>query len=203
MELSPRAKFARVAAQMYFSGDYDEDYFSRHLLDIFTDKDEALTGYLAKIVGSAHKKCLKFKTPEISRTKPYLPDIEWMHKFSDGSERPVPMVAVATDRPGYQIIVHQRAFNHNLDEYQAKIVLAGIIAHELSHIIDEDSKRIGHPIFDKIRHLGKELFADALGAYLVGPYPILRMREVHTFEEDYMEELHEILAELNEFYFQC
>jgi len=59
------------------------------------------------------------------------------------------------------ILIYPLAFC-SLDDATLEIV----IAHELGHIIDEQTKRQGHPIFDNLRHLDKEMFAHAIAAYI-------------------------------------
>ena len=41
-----------------------------------------------------------------------------------------------------------------------------LMAHEVGHIIDNQTQRRGHPLFDKIRDLNNEYFANSFAAFL-------------------------------------
>lgn len=63
---------------------------------------------------------------------------------------------------GDQLIL---VFASCMDEY-SDMELAVLVAHEFGHIIDWQTNRCGHPLFESIYYLDLETFADAVAAYL-------------------------------------
>ena len=134
-------------------------------------KNVRLERLLDKNLGYLKTKGFKVKRPEIwlaAREK----------KFNRQTYRQTNVLAEAS--VDNFIVVYPRLFRH--DDMCVEI----IIAHELGHIIDFQTGRIGHPLFDNIRHLDAEMFAHAIAAYLhskLAVAVIYRQLQIFPYDE--------------------
>ncbi len=62
------------------------------------------------------------------------------------------------------------------------------MAHELGHVVDYQTKRFGHPLFEKICYVNKEMFADAFTAFLYSKEDVLLFREPEYIKESFNKE---------------
>lgn len=131
----------------------------RLFLPLFTSQDGRLNLLLKMTAGIAFSKGLKFRLPTIRLINPGIAGVI-KHRRDDILLNVYRILGQAT-RDGNFILIYSEV----LEKYN-EVELAVIIAHELGHIIDFQTKRIGHPLFDNIRHLDQEMFAHAIAAYI-------------------------------------
>lgn len=128
------------------------------LLPIFSKKDSKLEGILDIICTLAAKKGFVFVKPKIRVIRKGLR--QRITHWHDGEVISISHVCgLALD--GDLILIFWKV----IDEF-TEMELAVVVAHEFGHILDYQTDRKGHPLFDNIRHADGELFADAIAAYL-------------------------------------
>ncbi|MBI3274007.1 MAG: hypothetical protein HYZ69_02585 [Candidatus Colwellbacteria bacterium] len=148
-------RLRKKAIKLYFACPAD---FNRWLTHIFSVENEKLNKALDEICAIALSKGLKFKRPEIRMIHRGLAEI----KKKRSSGKVIGRIA-GTTIGGDLILVYSKF----VDEF-SNMELAVLVAHEFGHILDYQTKRQGHPLFESIRHLDLdvEIFADAVASYL-------------------------------------
>lgn len=151
----PLRKARLKVARIYFA---NPTTANRWLVYLFTVKNEKLDRLLDEVCRIAAQKGLKFKRPEIRMVCEGIGEIRTRRAIGQIVGR-----VVGKALGGELIMIFARC----LDEF-SDMELAVTVAHELGHIIDEQTQRIGHPFFESIKHLDidRETFADAMAAYL-------------------------------------
>ena len=128
------------------------------LVPFVSQKDKELNDILDGVCNLAVAKGFKFTKPNIRLVCKDIGE-NHSHWLNGKLIAKTKVVALAL---GSDLIVIYWATKHKLD----KMELAVVVAHELGHIIDHQTNRIGHPLFDNIRHLDDEMFAHAIAAFL-------------------------------------
>jgi hypothetical protein len=141
------------AARSYFSHPTGDN---RWLVNLFTVKNDKLDQMLDNICKIAKQKSLEFKRPEIRMVRKYIGEKIIVNGQIVGS-------AAGKAFGGELILI----FAKYLDKF-SDMELAVVIAHEFGHIIDVQTKRAGHPLFEAIKHLDldSETFAFAVASYI-------------------------------------
>jgi hypothetical protein len=125
---------------------YDESEYPWYTLLI--DKDLELEAILGEVSIEAKERGFVFERPAIRRAK------LWFGYFNHRA-------AAITSHEGDLILINSLNASHiNRDGY------VGLIAHELGHVIDVQSKRNGNPFFNNIKHLDPEIFASVIAAHI-------------------------------------
>jgi len=129
---------------------------------IVSRRDKRLEYLLDEVIKKAEEKGFKIKRPRVRILKRGL----GLLVVSE-----IPARACAS---GYfnRILFDGKWFRVNSND-----VRRSIMAHELGHIVDHQTNRIGHPLFEKIRHVDQELFADAFAAFLYSKQDVIEIRE--------------------------
>ena len=131
--------------------DYEYYLIPREL----TFAKEKMEAILGELIGIAIRKGFNIKVPcvEVHNSRQF-------GLLGSSYNRP----ARAEARGGIKIVYDLDFFLVDYDLGYARAVMA----HELGHIIDQQGyfQRVGHPLFDSIRHLNNESFADAFASYL-------------------------------------
>lgn len=109
---------------------------------------------LARMVSEARNQGFVFSEPQVVQTNNVFSiwNVPWQ-KISN----------IAVDESRTRILIYGPGMEEFDDDK-----LECVLAHELGHIIDYQSNRIGHPVFDRIWCLGDQEFADSIGGLLCG-----------------------------------
>ena len=129
---------------------------------VVTRRDKKLEMLLDEVMESAEESGFTIKRPKVRILKRGL----GMLAIGD-----VPARACAQGRRN-RILFDRKWFPFN--DY---VTRRAIMAHELGHIVDYQTNRMGHPLFDKIKYVRSELFADAFAAFLYSKEDVISFRE--------------------------
>ena len=143
----------------------------RFLLNLFTGRDPELDRLFEEVFSLALKKGFSVKKPEIRKVMRGFRDLRKIKRAQNFEEFHTIAEAITTNNI---IIVFA---NHISDKKEDRLLMSVLLAHELGHIVDYKTKRVGHPLFDNIRHESSEMFADAFAAYLFSKMAVLKLRD--------------------------
>lgn len=153
--------FHRLVLLPYFAEIFysSEKYFAELII---SRRDRGLELLLNEVVKKAEEKRFKFERPKVRVLKRGLGLL-----VVDGT----PAVACASWSLN-RILFDRKWFR--VDGYSVRRAL---MAHELGHIVADQTLRIGHPFLEKFKYLSDELFADAFTAFLYSKEDVLSYRE--------------------------
>lgn len=154
-----RRKMAVEAANLYLHSDWKHKF----LVNLFTVRNGELDALFDRVFSLAVRKGFKINRPEVKQVLPGLKDRRRIRMKGVIGECQTMAVASLDDN---LILVFSQAMKDYEDSVVSEIVMSVILAHELGHIVDYQTERKGHKLFDNIRHLDHETFADAFAAYL-------------------------------------
>ena len=126
---------------------------SGFLVKIFTKQDKKLSQLLAEVLLIAKKK-------GFPPMKCFISKVNWLVA-----------PCITNDYDGLVVHLHQIS-SHKIFVFSSSITgysdddLRILIAHEIGHCIDHETKRTGHPVFRRIGEFEKEEFANFISAYL-------------------------------------
>lgn len=125
-------------------------YSDSFLFRQFTKKDERVDNIFYEICEAAIAKGFKFGYPRIMITKPWVKPLSFEGR------------AYSLEN---MIVINGASLEKWSDSE-----LSAVIAHEVGHLIDFQTKRNGHPFFTlEIKALETEKFAWAIAAYITSP----------------------------------
>lgn len=138
---------------------------NRWLIYVFSEENGRLNKVLDEVCGLASGKGLKFTRPEIRMVCSGIGEI-----YKVGSTGEVVGKVIGKALEDNLILVFAKYVDGLSD-----MELAVVVAHEFGHIIDFQTKRQGHPLFESVKHLelDRETFAHAVAAYLYGKIVLL------------------------------
>ncbi|MBX4190018.1 hypothetical protein KW791_01855, partial [Candidatus Parcubacteria bacterium] len=67
-------------------------------------------------------------------------------------------------------------FPHATNKFSEEEMLL-LVAHEYGHALDGYTRRVGHPVFKRLKRLSREEFANAIAAYLYSTEQVIRFEE--------------------------
>ena len=146
------------AARSYFSHPTGNN---RWLVNLFAVKNDELDQMLDNICKIMKQKNFKFKRPEIRMVCKYIGE----KKIVNGQ---IVESVVGRAFGGELILI----FAKYLDKF-SDMELAVVVAHEFGHIIDIQTKRTGHSLFEAIGHLDSETFANAIASYIYSKFVVI------------------------------
>lgn len=154
-------KVRKLAMKMWLYPKYGQVWFGDYfdfLLPVFAKKDLGLELILDVICSSAAQKGFVFTKPKIRVIRKGIGQrLRYWHDNEIVTKKDV--CGLASE--GRLILIFWNVA-HEFTEME----LAVIVAHEFGHILDYQTKRKGHPLFDNIRYVDQELFAHAIASYL-------------------------------------
>jgi hypothetical protein len=109
------------------------------------------------VLSRARERGYIFRAPELRQTTA-------AYAFQVGFNDPLVLYAEAF--PGSNRILVNASTTAAMSEAELRVLLA----HELGHIIDDQTERVGHPVLERFAHLPRQPFADRIACELVG-YP--------------------------------
>lgn len=127
---------------------------------------------LSEVVELARKKGFKFETPSVSAH----------------NSRKYGLLGASYSMPARAMANKGESIAYDLDYFSIDNDLGyvrAVMAHELGHIIDKQTERKGHPLFDKIKHLDGEGFADAFAVYICSKEEIIEGLKKPSYRERY------------------
>jgi len=163
-----KRKIAKKAANLYLH----RSLFFRQLLYLFTVRDKESEDVLDEVFNLAIAKGFVLRKPEIRKLMPGLRD-RYSVKIK---KRRYELNTVARAIGSQNLIIT----THSLLSCGDKLLIVVSIAHELGHIVDYQTRRKGHKLFDKIRHCDTEMFAYMFAAYLTSKLAVMVMQSTYN-----------------------
>lgn len=150
-------ELARLFEQRIVWSDVWFSFDGRARRELSEPAGERLRGPWLWVLKRARERGLVFRAPELRQTTQ-------AYAFQVGLNDPLVLYGEAF--PGSNRILINATTTATMSEVELRVLLA----HELGHIIDDQTERVGHPMLERFAYLPRQPFADRIASELVG-YP--------------------------------